>query len=381
MLTQIRNLILLLCALAVGFQSVFSKPFAAPIFQNSLLAGWVENNDGKLRLILTNNSPQQFRGTCRISLGSDNDQKEIGQVILTIPPQETILLQLNNVVPAGQQYTLAIYDQKGARRFFKIAPLRQISDPTPAQSIAVAPIPQSKPAQTKPVILLQPAGNSSSNAASETDEIIRLTSQVQVQARLLASEDSSAFFILSLDLRTQRPIKDAKIAIVAGKIKTNKLISVYSQAQVEFKLPEQLEAEQISYTMTAKDGRVLAKGELDLQQLMTDGVVIAKDIRTDRSSYTPGDNARLTLLLEGKSLNGYRLEVSAKDSQGQTIFHDQKAIAADDKADSQEFTILIPTNASAPISFEFKIFDSESGLLFDSGEREIPMNTKSSRHL
>ena len=381
MLTQIRNLILCFSVLAVGSRCVSARPFLPLIYQSPVLAGWVENNDGKLRLVLTNNSPQQFRGICRLSLGSDNDQKEIGQVMLMLPPQETTLLQLNNIIPSGQQYTLAIYDQKGVRRFFKIAPLRQISDPTPAQSVVVTPIPQSKPSQAKSIALLQPVSNLSSAAASETEEIIRATSQVQVQARLLASEDSSAIFVLSLDLRTQRPIKDAKIAIAAGKIKANKLVSVYSQAQIEFKLPEQLEAEQISYTMTSKDGRVLAKGELDLQQLMTDGVVVAKDIRTDRSSYSPGESARITLLLEGKSLHGFRLEVSAKDGQSQTIFRDQKTIAADDKADSQEFTISIPANASTPIFFEFKIFDSESGLLFDSGEREIPMNTKTPRQL
>ncbi len=379
MLIQIRNLILLLSVLTAGPQSVFAKPLRTFAYQSSLLVGSVENNDGRLRLVLTNNSPQQFRGTCRLSLGSDSDQKEIGQVMLILPPQETVLLQLNNATPSGQQYTLAIYDQKGVRRFFKIAPIRQVSDPTPAQSIAVTPVPQIKPAHAKSTTPLLPVNNSSV-AASETEDIIRAASQVQVQARLLASEESAAFFVLSLEFRTQRPIKEAKIAIVAGKIKQNKPVSIYSQAQVEFKLPEQLETEQISYTLTGKDGRVLAKGELDLQQLMTDGVVIANDIRTDRSSYEPGENARITLLLEGKSQHGFRLEVSAKDGQSQTIFRDQKTIGADDKVDSQEFTISIPANASAPIFFEFKIFDSETGLLFDSGEREIPMNTKSPRH-
>ena len=379
-LTQIRNLLLLLSVFAAGPQCVFAKPLRTLVYQGSSLAGWAENNDGRLRLVLTNNSPQQFRGTCRLSLGSDGDQKEIGQVVLSLPPQETTLLQLNNAMPSGQQYTLAIYDQKGVRRFFKIAPLRQISDPTPAQSVAVAPVPQIRPSQAKPATPLLPVNNPLAAAASETEEIIRATSQVQVQARLLASEEATAFFILSLEFRTQRPIKDAKIAIIAGKIKQNKQVSIYSQAQVEFKLPEQLETEQISYTLTGKDGRVLAKGDLDLQQLMTDGVVIANDIRTDRSSYEPGESARITLLLEGKSQHGFRLEVSAKDGQSQTIFRDQKTIGADDKAESQEFTISIPANASAPIFFEFKIFDSETGLLFDSGEREIPMNTKSPRH-
>jgi hypothetical protein len=378
MLTPICILLLLFSAFAAEPQIVFAEPEPPEAsLQASSLTGSAENNDGRLRLVLTNNSPQQFRGTCTISLGTDGDQREIGQVTLTLPPLETTLLLLNNVSPSGQQYTLAIYDQKGARRFLKIAPLRQTSDPTPALTVAVTPIkpPQSKPA-TAPLLV----NNPSSATAIETEEIIRASSQVQVQARLLANEDATDSFILSLEFRAQRPIKDAKIAITAGKIKDSKPVSIYSQAHVEFKLPEQLETERINYTLTGKDGRVLAKGELDLQQLMADGVVIVNDIRTDRSSYEPGESARITVVLEGKSQHGCRLEVSAKDGQNQTFFRDQKTIAADDKADSLEFTVSIPNNTSAPVSFEFKIFDSETGLLFDSGEREIPIsNTKPTR--
>lgn len=378
-LTHTRILVLLLSALAVESQfALASSPLLPTVTQSSSLTAWAENNDGRLRLVLTNNSSQQFRGSCRISLGSDGDQKEIGVVMLTLPPQETVLLQLSNLKPAGQQYTLAIYDQKGARRFFKIAPLRQVSDPTPAIAVAATPI---EAQRAKPATTLLPANNASSAAASsELDEVLRAESQVQVQARLLANEESSDTFILLFEFRSARTIKDARVAIVAGKVKDNKTVSIYSQARVEFKLPEQLETEQISYTLTAKDGRVLAKGELDLQQLMSDGVVVASDIRTDRSTYEPGESARVTVLVEGQSHHGCRLEVSAKDGQNQSIFRDQKNIAADDKTDSFEFTVSIPAGASAPILFEFKILDSESGLLLDSGEREIPMsNTKSPR--
>ncbi|MEP7339918.1 MAG: hypothetical protein ABI977_19425 [Acidobacteriota bacterium] len=372
MLTPACILLLLFSAFAAEPKLVFAKPVPPGIsLQAASLTGSAENNDGRLRLVLTNNSPQQFRGACTISLGTDGDQREIGQVALTLPPQETTLLLLSNVPPSGQMYTLAIYDQKGTRRFFKIAPLRQVSDPTPALTVAVTPI---KPPQAKPATPLSLVNNPPSATAIETEEIVRASSQIQVQARLLADEDATDSFILSLEFRTPRPIKDAKIAITAGKIKDSKPVSIYSQAHVEFKLPEQLEAERINYTLTGKDGRVLAKGELDLQQLMADGVVIVNDIRTDRSSYDPGESARITVLLEGKSQHGCRLEVSVKDGQNQAIFRDQKTLAAEDKSDSLEFTVSIPNNTSAPVLFEFKIYDSETGLLFDSGEREIPVN-------
>ncbi len=296
--------------------------------------------------------------------------------MLTLPPQETILLQLSNVTPSGEQYTLAIYDQKGARRFFRIAPLRQVSDPTPAVIVAVTPI---QPQQKKASTTFNTSNTLSPQAAINNTEEFVPSSQVQVQARLLADENATDSFILSLELRTARPINNATIAIAAGKVKANKVVSIYSQAHIEFKLPEQLETEQISYTLTGKDGRVLAKGELDLQQLMSDGAVVVNDIRTDRSAYEPGESARITVMFEGKSRHGHRLEVSAKDGQNQAIFRDQKTIGADDKADSLEFTVSIPANAQVPILFEFKIYDAETGLLFDSGEREIPMNTKPSR--
>src|SRR5262249_29591043 len=140
---------------------------------------------------------------------------EVGQVVVTLPPQETTLLQLSNVNPTGQQYTLAIYDQKGIRRFFKIAPLRQVSDPTPAVTVVATPAEpaRSKPATTPALI------NSPSSAASETEEVVRASSQVLVQARLLANEDNPDSFILLLELHSQRTIKDARLAIVAGKIK------------------------------------------------------------------------------------------------------------------------------------------------------------------
>jgi len=363
-------LALLFSASAAGARFAVAGPLPPPSLQAFSLTGWAENNAGRLRLVLVNNSPQQFHGTCRISLGGDGDQREVGQVALTLPPQETTLLQLSNVIPSGQQYTLAIYDQKGVRRFFKIAPLRQTSDLTPALTVAATPI---ETRRSKPAASPAPVTNPSSSAG-EAEEVARASSRVLVQARLLASEEANDSFILSLEFRTQRPIKDARIAIAAGKVKDNKPVSIYSQAHVEFKLPERLEAEQIAYTLTGKDGRVLAKGELDLQQLMADGAVIVNDVRTDRSSYEPGESARITVLLEGKSRHGFRLEVSAKDGQNQTFFREEKVVGADERADSLEFTVPTPAGASAPVFFEFKIFDSETGLLFDSGEREIPMN-------
>ena len=156
MLIQAYISILLFSALAVeprlalpstdSLTRKFTRSRPLPVlYQHFALSGRIENNNGKLRLVLSNGSPQEFRGTCRISLGGDGNQKEIGQVELTLPPQETVLLQVSNVPPSGDQYTMAIFDQKGARRFFKIAPLGRVTDPTPAVAITLTPIQQQRP--------------------------------------------------------------------------------------------------------------------------------------------------------------------------------------------------------------------------------------------
>jgi hypothetical protein len=387
-LTQTCISILFFLALAMEPQFVFSSakswtnkagrllppPF---VYQHNSLAGRIENNDGKLRLLLSNSSPQEFRGSCKISLGSDGNQKEIGQVEIILPPQETVLLQVSNFPPAGEQYTLTMFDQKGVRRFFKIAPLRRISDPTPAASVKLAPIQQQHSLTTT---TLSVVGHSASSVKGNDNsgDFAHAAPQVQVQARLLANEEANDSFILSLEFRAQRPVSGATIAITAGKLKDKKPVSINPQSHVEFKLPDQLETETIGYLLTAKDGRVLAKGELDLQQLMADDLVTVNDIRTDRSSYDHGETVRVTALIEGKSRRGCRLEVSARDGQSQSIFRDQKVIEPDDNTSSLEFTVSLPGSATTPVVFEFKIFDSETGLLLDSGEREIPMNSPKS---
>ena len=348
------------------------QPFPVS-YQQIALTGRLENNNGKLRFVLSNSSPQEFRGVCRISLGNDGDQKEIGQIEIALPPQETVLLQTNNIPLSGDQYTLAIFDQNGFRRFLKIAPLRRISDPTPVVAITLTPIQQ----RGKPNSVI---GNPPPLPPEKykADEPARGASLIQVQARLLANEESSDTFLLTLELHAQLPVKGATLAITAGKVNDKKPVSINPQAHVEFKLPEQLETELISYVLTAKDGRVLAKGELNLQELMTDDVVTVNDIRTDRAIYDPGDTARLTALIEGKSKHGFRLEVSARDGQGQNIFRDQKVIGADDDAGSLEFSVSLPEGATSPVVFEFKIFNAGTGLMLDSGEREIPMNAAKS---
>lgn len=375
---QFRILLLVLSVLAAGSQPAYSRSFNARQVssqdqakaQRISLNGWLENNGGRLRLVLNNNSSSEFRGTAKISLGNSDEQKEIGFVSLTLPAQEISLLQITGAAPAGDHYALAIYDQRGVRLFFRIAPLRTTSDQTPATNVALMPAqqPNSKSAANTTT------GAASIPVKSVTDDFARVATGVQVKARVLAGNESNESFLLSFELRSQRPVINATISIAAAKLKEQKPVSINLQSQVDFKLPESLESNTVNYTITGKDGAVLAKGELDLNILMAEDSVTVNDIRMDRQSYQPGDTARLTVVTEGKAQSGYRLEVSVRDAQSQTIFSDQKVIGADETANSFDFLVALPSKLSVPAIFEFRIFDVETGLLFDSGEREIPVN-------
>ncbi|MBS1789924.1 MAG: hypothetical protein JST85_19530 [Acidobacteria bacterium] len=200
-----------------------------------------------------------------------------------------------------------------------------------------------------------------------------IATQVQVKTRLLASEDGGDSFTLFFELRAQKPVNTAILAISADKLKDQKQISINLQSNVEFKLPDSLQTDKVNYILNDKDGRVLAKGELNLQKLMDDDFVSASDIRTDRTSYQSGEAVRMTVMLEGKSQSGYRVEISVRDGQSQVIFRDQKIVGKDESFNSLDFSFTLPNSVASPVAFEFRIFDAETGLLFDSGEREVPI--------
>ena len=322
-------------------------------------------------MVLTNHSPGEFHGVARIGLGNSDEQKEIGDVSITLPSNEMSLFQITGVAPSGDHYTLAIYDQFGGRLFFRIAPLRQISDPTSATVVAITPI-QSPKSRASSASFSAEAPALPAKPYS-TDKFAILATQVQVKTRLLASQDGADSFTLFFELRAQKPVNTAILAISADKLKDQKQISINLQSNVEFKLPDSLQTDKVNYILNDKDGRVLAKGELNLQKLMDDDFVSASDIRTDKTSYQSGEMARMTIMLEGKSQSGYRVEVSVRDGQSQVFFRDQKIIGKDESFNSLDFSFTLPNNVSAPVAFEFRIFDAETGLLFDSGEREVPI--------
>lgn len=369
---RIHIILLSLIALATGSQPAFAQPSNSDsIIRNSpSLAGGLENNNGQIRLNLTNNSSREFRGAGVIGIGDAAEQKEIGQLALTLPPQQIALFALEGVQPAGNQFSLKIFDQTGALVFYKIAPIKHVSDSTPALRVTLSPVPKQSNVMASSN---EPAPSIATTSANNPGDPTP-AAEVTIKGRLLAGQSETEQFIVAFEMTAARPVFDATMTITLGKHQERKPVSVKRDLTVEFKLPDQPDSERIGYELTAKNGRVIAQGELDLGQLMAEDSVTVSDIRTDKPSYDLGEAVQVTLLLEGGSPRGYRLEVSAKDGQGNIFFQDQYQSKAAHQTNSQGFTISLPREITSPVVLEFKIYDGETGLLFDSGEREIPVN-------
>jgi len=324
------------------------------------LTGTLESSGGEYLLTLDNNSAYEFRGTARLSLGKEGNQVDAGQLAIVLAPNETRVLRLSAVKVAGDQYTLRLYDQRGVLAFYKIALVRQVAGVAPGSAETVALSSEAPPKPPTP-----PSPNPTPAATQAA------APEVQIKLRLIAGARENDPFILSFDLSATKAMMDAALEITAGKVKRSKAVSINRHTVVEFNLPEYLESNQIGYTLTRKDGSVIVQGTADLDRLFADDHVTVGDIRTDRVSYGPGETARITVVLEGQSPRGYKLEVIARDFSGSNIFNNTVFGEPGEAAKNQEFSFALPLEVKGPVIFEFKVYDAENNTVFDSGEREI----------
>jgi hypothetical protein len=354
---SIRFLSILILLLAFAGQPFLAWPQTRT---KITLSGEIEDNNGKFRLYLSNESEREFRGRIIIGIGNDVEQREIGQLTVALPPLETRLLQFGSANRAGSHYSLRALDAGGTPVFTRIAPIKSVSDPTPATEVSLAPVSRSGEADAGP---------------APRDEAPAVTdAEVAIKAKLLGGENETDPLKISLELTPLRPIADAQLSIAMGKHQDRKPFSASRPTTIEFQLPEEADADRITYVLADRNGRMIARGEIKLDQLMADDYVNVLDIRTDRAEYEFGATAKVTIVLEGQSPHGYRLEVSLRDTSGAIFFSDQRQSKPGKHEATQEFTITLPRKADLPLTFEFKIHDGETGLLFDSGERELPIN-------
>lgn len=339
-----------------------SSPAQSVTQQRPSLTANLESSGAQYLLTLDNNSDREFRGSARLSLGKDGTHTEAGQLTLLLPPNDTKVFLLKALQVSGDQYLLQIFDQKGALVFYKVAPVRPVAGATlsNAESVALSsgPLPHTTTAPAP--VALQPA---------LTKE--PLPPEVQIKTRLLGGAQDNDPFILAFDLAANKAIFEASLDISIGKTKQHKPVNLNKHAVVEFKLPEYLDSNQITYKLTRKDGSVIAEGATDVNKLFADDHVTVADIRTDRVAYGAGETARITVALEGLSPHGFKLEIIARDLAGNTFFTDTAHGGPGEEIKEKEFSFLLPANIKGPVVFEFKVSDAETGLLFDSGEREI----------
>ncbi|MDX2030984.1 MAG: hypothetical protein SF339_09965 [Blastocatellia bacterium] len=332
------------------------------------LSGGIEKNNGRLRLFLTNDSPIEFQGRAVIAIGSDSAPREIGQVAVTVGSRTTSFLQFSAVSAPGNEYLLKVFDLQGALIVYKSGPIKSVSDGASATEAALT----SAAMGGNPGISAAPAPAAPAPATPAARE-----DEMTIRGRLVAGEKETDPPKLAFEIKTPNAIREATLAITLGKHKSQQTLDLEGLLVTEFKLPEEVDGDKVLYLLKSKDGRELLKGEIKLEQLMAEDYITVSDIRTDRPAYDLGDPVKLSLFLDGQSPHGYRLEVQARDARGAVFFSDQRQSKGGDKATSQEFSFTLPGSGETPIILEFKIFDGETGLLFDSGEREIPINAKS----
>src|SRR5581483_1384311 len=174
------------------------------------------------------------------------------------------------------------------------------------------------------------------------------TPEVQFKLRLIAGAQENDPFVISFDLTATKAIMDASLNLITGKAKRSKAVSINRHAVVEFNLPEYLESNQIDYTLTRKDGSLIAQGTANLDKLFADDHVTVGDLRTDRVSYGPGETARITIVLEGQSPRGYKLEVVARDYTGSVFFNNTVYGEPGEAAKNQEIVFTLPLEVKGP---------------------------------
>ena len=67
------------------------------------------------------------------------------------------------------------------------------------------------------------------------------------------------------------------------------------------------------------------------------------------------------------------VEVTVKDGRGNIFFRDSRKGANESGKSNQDFAVNLPRETPGPLIFEFKLYEAETGTLFDSGEREIAL--------
>jgi hypothetical protein len=327
----------------------------------------LDNYQGQYLLNLTNNTDRELRGVARLSLGSDHQQTEVGQIAVTIPANETKLYLLKGLNAQGEFYTLRLYRGSEALLFYKIAAVRRVNDGvlTKAETIAFT-----GNGETVNAVSTAPPTAPIPSVSQPTPD------EVHIKLRLAAGAQPEDPFVLVFELSGQRSLFNATLQMTLGTTKATKPVSLNLQAVVEFNMPAEVSDGKIAYVLTRKDGSIVTQGETTLDKLFADDIVTVSDIRTDKTGYAPGETARLTVMLEGSSKAGYRLEITAHDPQDSQFFSTVLYGKAGEPGGEQPVQLSLPNDVKERVIVKFKLHDAANNALLDSGERELTIHEK-----
>ncbi len=327
-----------------------------------VIAGEVERAGGQIQLVLSNPSDARaFQGEAKVSAGLSADAPI--RLAITLAPNETRRFPLPSLTgsgAAGDQYLLAIYNQSGALVLYKIEPIKLAAESKREAALVRAPAPR--------------------KGSDELKVNARLTRGIVSKDAEIPTPDQVEPFLLTFDIESPRPVKDASFTLSAGDFQQNQTVSITGQtgqgqtggrAALEFKLPETLGERKLSYALTSEPGQTLARGEVDLDQLTASDAVSVGALTFDRQAYTPGESARAVIELLGDGPRGYRLELTVKDGGGNVLHKDERRGSNTAGKSKQEFSVEIPREAQGPIIIAYQVFGGQTGALFDSGSREI----------
>lgn len=319
------------------------------------LIATVERAGDQVRLVLTNSGETSaFQGTASISV--DGSADAVARLSFTLAPQETRSLLLPGNAPLGNQYVLSIHDQAGRLVLYKSAPLA-LADRGVIETVAgrMAPL----------------------NASNDIRVNARLPRHLSNSEAEIPMPEEADLSLLIVVIDSPTPIRGASFTLSGGDFERRQPVAVQGHTEIEFKLPVELSERKFNYTLTAGDGSSLAKGKIDLDQLSAPDLVSISELTFDRPVYAPGEAARVVIELQGElqgeTPRGYRLEVIAKEGETNLFKDARKGVTLAGKS-RQEFLFDLPREVKGPLTFTFRVFGGQTGLLFDSGTRQIILN-------
>lgn len=355
-MAQFHSITVTLVMLAAFIRPV-AWPSSAPMIQVKppRIAAVVERASGKLYLRVTNpDQTEEFRGSAQVRFDSSTPSETI-RLSLELAPGESRYFPIGAPKSPNEQYLLTIYNQAGALVLFKAAPVN-----------------------LAPTTTIEPARPAAIKKGDEISIQTRLTRSSPYSGADIQAPEQPVPLSLIFDLATRTPLTQANLTISSRNFEQHQPVTVHDRGQVEFKLPDELSERKLKYTLTDSTGQVRGSGEIDLDDLMMADAMTVSSVTFDRTSYAPGESARLVIELQGQTTRSFRLEVTAKEGNN-PLYEDARKDAALAGQSRQEFTIEIPSNIKEPLTLEYKVFSAQTKALFDSGIRQIPLSDGSQK--